>query len=212
MALICRPLGRQLPKPLRRQINHTPRLAHLARDISLLCLRPPRPLPRLLLLLPRQPKNIRRARVRDLARRRKHLVRGAQVHHLGLGLCLGQLRGGLSGSWRGRGRVGGCAGLGGVGGGLGRGRRGLRGLCVGRLGGRGRAWRAAVGVGGGVDDGAGRGERVRDAGGVGAAHFEWGLCGWGYIFCGRREWMRGFFGNSVGGVCVCVRFARVRRN
>jgi len=26
----------------------------------------------------------------------------------------------------------------------------------------------------------------------------------GYIFCGRREWMRGFFGDSVGGVCVCA--------
>jgi len=26
----------------------------------------------------------------------------------------------------------------------------------------------------------------------------------GYIFCERREWMRGFFGDSVGGVCaVC---------
>jgi len=59
-------------------------------------------------------------------------------------------------------------------------------------------------VGGGVDDGAGRGERVRDAGGVGAAHFERGLCGWRYIFCGRREWTRGFFGDSVGCVCVCA--------
>ena len=26
----------------------------------------------------------------------------------------------------------------------------------------------------------------------------------GYIFCERREWMRGFFGDSVGCVCVCV--------
>jgi hypothetical protein len=64
-------------------------------------------------------------------------------------------------------------------------------------------------VGGGVDDGAGRGERVRDAGGVGAAHFEWGLCGWRYISYDAANGCAGSLGIVWG---VCVRFARVGSN